>query len=246
MDQDATQKNETKQSFFSNIVCQLKTFLNTAPVSLKIGIYVGFLLLIIIKGMIVDQSFKSTTGLLTLFMLLNIPFLISHNRYLSEKYNTSLKDIANPFVIFISGILLVAPGIFGNIIPGKLFHYLWDEAPLLIAIPSYGLCIAAGFLLTRFFTVRKLKKMEIPAIEYEITALVLCLFSGWIGVVTAWVMILGILILFGGFASILFSTAFSGGGGTRSSDGQYEEYTEYYNEAGDKVGDSRNGDYFDV
>lgn len=245
MDQDATQRNDTNQGFFSKIVFRLKGFLNTAPVSLKIGIFAGFLLFSIIKGMILDQSFGSTTGLITLLMLLNIPFLMSHNRYMNEKYNISLKEIANPFVIFISGILLVAPGIFGNIIPGKIFDYLWLKAPLIIAIPSYGICVAAGFLLTRFFTVRKLKKIEIPSIEYDMTALVLCLFSGWIGVVTAWVLILGILLLFGGFAMMLLS-ATSGGGGSRSSDRQYEEYTEYYNEAGDKVGDSRNGDYFDV
>ena len=47
MDQDATQRNDTNQGFFSKIVFRLKGFLNTAPVSLKIGIFAGFLLFVI-------------------------------------------------------------------------------------------------------------------------------------------------------------------------------------------------------
>ena len=203
---------------------------------------IGFgavLLAVCVWGTIAKWNFSRASLIVSQLMFLSIPFGIIQNSRLKRLYDTKLFSIAGPIVMGVTGVLVMLPGILGNIIPIGFFKKLWSpETSLFISIPVYGLCLLAAYWLISTTTRKVMEKNGYPMYEIKVTSVILFFMCGWVGALIAWSIILVLVALVLMVALAAAAGGVSGGGSTYS-EGETETWTEGYNENGDKVYDSR-------
>lgn len=214
-------------------------FLLKVSLPKKLIAFAIFLLILSVGGSIAGWNFNRTC-VITQFMLVAIPFAVIQNERLKRKYHTKLLSIGNPFVMGVSGVVMLIPIFLGKLIPIKFFKWLWhSDTTLFLSVPAYGLCLLIGYLIISKSVEKTMKKCEFPLYEIKLTTVLLYFVCGWIGALIAWGLLLAIICVALVIVYMIFVGGLTSGGKTAYKNEQIHTWTEGYDEFGDKVYDSR-------
>lgn len=185
--------NVVESGFLKKILYAVKKLLNNTPRIVLAGVYgvlvVFDVILVLIKGFSTSNSLPAVVFL----VFPAIPLGIVHFRDMKKKYGLPLMMYAKSIPVLISGIFMIAPGFFGNVIFVKAFSKLWDEGGVL-AMLVYEIFVVAAFFITYFSIKRKFKKLEIPPVELMTTVILVWLLSFFAGILAVYLLILILLV----------------------------------------------------
>lgn len=158
-----------------------------------------------------NQTVRVISNLVAIIMILSyFLFYRREKKYLMDEFGKELKRLVPLPVSVVSGCLLLAVAIFGNVIPSSFFRKIFKESSAVVAIPVWIIMMTIGFLFMYVIAMYCMRKYNIPVRHKQRIAAILFINSGWYGVAFAWGVIAFVVVIILAFFLIMLRSSSSG------------------------------------